>query len=57
MAETLLDVRHEPKIVVPVFGGAGELIAVLDIDSERVNTFDTNDQAGLERLVAWFTDA
>jgi len=51
------DARSRSEIVVPVFGAASELIAVLDIDSERANTFDTNDQAGLERLVAWFTGA
>jgi len=51
------DARSRSEIVVPVFGAASELIAVLDIDSERANTFDTNDQAGLERLAAWFTGA
>jgi GAF domain-containing protein len=48
------DARARSEIVVPVFGAAGELIAVLDIDSERANTFDADDQAGLERLVSWF---
>ena len=48
------DARSRSEIVVPVFGGGGELVAVLDIDSEQANTFDTEDQAGLEQLVAWF---
>lgn len=51
------DARSQSEIVVPVFGAAGELLAVLDIDSERVNTFDADDQAGLERLVSWFAAA
>ena len=51
------DARSRSEIVVPVFGAAGELLAVLDIDSERANTFDADDQAGLERLVSWFAGA
>jgi len=42
---------------VPVFGDGGKLGAVLDIDSEQANTFDTEDRAGLERLVGWFAGA
>jgi GAF domain-containing protein len=48
------DARSRSEIVVPVFGAEGELVAVLDIDSEKANTFDQEDQAGLERLVSWF---
>jgi GAF domain-containing protein len=51
------DARSRSEIVVPVFGAAGELLAVLDIDSEHANTFDADDQAGLERLVGWFAGA
>jgi L-methionine (R)-S-oxide reductase len=51
------DARSRSEIVVPVFGAAGELLAVLDIDSDRANTFDADDQAGLERLVSWFAGA
>ena len=51
------DARSRSEIVVPVFGTADELLAVLDIDSEHANTFDRDDQAGLERLVSWFTGA
>ena len=51
------DARSRSEIVVPVSGAAGELLAVLDIDSERTNTFDADDQAGLERLVSWFAGA
>ena len=48
------DARSRSEIVVPVFGRGGELVAVLDIDSDRPATFDDADQAGLERLVQWF---
>ena len=51
------DARSRSEIVVPVFGASGELLGVLDIDSERANTFDADDQAGLERLVSWFAVA
>lgn len=39
------------EIVVPVFGEAGELIAVFDIDSDRPAAFTAADRDGLERLV------
>ena len=39
------------EIVVPVFQG-DEVIAVLDIDSRDLNTFDDTDARYLERLVA-----
>jgi GAF domain-containing protein len=48
------DARSRAEIVVPVLGPDGELIAVLDIDSDRPAAFDAEDQAGLETLVAWF---
>ncbi len=38
------------EIVLPVFQG-GELIAVLDIDSDMKDSFDTNDQRALERIL------
>jgi GAF domain-containing protein len=48
------DARARSEIVVPVFGKKGDLIAVLDIDSDRLNAFDAEDARGLERLVSWF---
>ena len=39
------------EIVVPVFGGDGKVTAVLDIDSDRLATFDEEDRIGLERMV------
>jgi GAF domain-containing protein len=39
---------------VPVKGRNGELIAVLDVDSETISAFDENDARGLAQLVSWF---
>jgi L-methionine (R)-S-oxide reductase len=49
------DARARSEIVVPVFDGAGTLIAVFDVDSERLDRFDTDDQRGLEAIVGWFS--
>lgn len=48
------DARSRSEIVVPVFGPSGDLIAVLDLDSDQPGTFNDDDRVGLERLVAWF---
>ncbi len=48
------DARSRSEIVVPVRGQNGELIAVLDIDSEETNTFDDVDREALERIVQRF---
>ena len=40
------------EIVVPVFQN-GEIIAVLDIDSAELNTFDETDTKYLERMVSF----
>ncbi len=48
------DARSRSEIVVPVFGSTGQVIAVLDIDSQELSTFDANDQEGLESIVKWF---
>ena len=45
------DARSRSEIVVPVINAAGELIAVLDVDSEQPAAFDTTDQEGLEGIV------
>ena len=39
------------EIVVPVSGPDGQVTAVLDIDSDRLATFDGEDRIGLERIV------
>jgi len=48
------DSRSRSEIVVPVINVRGELIAVLDVDSDRLDAFKNEDQQGLERLVSWF---
>ena len=48
------DPRAKSEIVVPVLNARGALIAVLDIDSEKIGTFDQEDANGLGRIVKWF---
>lgn len=45
------DSRARSEIVVPVFDRAGALIAVLDVDSDRLASFDEADARGLEAIV------
>lgn len=49
------DGRSASELVAPVFGRGGELIAVFDLDSDRLGAFDQTDRAGVESLLAWFT--
>ena len=48
------DSRSKSEIVVPVLNARGDLIAVLDVDSDQHDAFTPDDQEGLERLVTWF---
>ena len=48
------DARSRSEIVVPVFDGQRDLIAVLDIDADTVRAFGDDDAAGLELLVRRF---
>jgi GAF domain-containing protein len=48
------DARARSEIVVPVVGSEGDLIAVFDVDSERIDAFSEDDRVGLELLVSWF---
>jgi len=48
------DANSKSEIVVPVFDRDGELIAVLDVDSDQLDAFDETDRAGLERIVGLF---
>ncbi|HTM65577.1 MAG TPA: GAF domain-containing protein [Flavipsychrobacter sp.] len=41
----------QSEIVVPIVRN-GEVVGVLDVDSEKYNQFDENDQKYLERIVA-----
>lgn len=48
------DPNSKSEIVVPVFDRNRELIGVLDVDSDRLDAFDDEDRAGLEKIVALF---
>ena len=51
------DAHSKSEIVVPIFGADGALIAVLDVDSDRLDAFDQEDAKGLERIVTLFAAA
>ena len=44
------DSRSNSEIVTPVFDAAGNLAAVLDVDSTEFDAFDDEDRAGLEAI-------
>lgn len=44
------DERSRSEIVVPVFDASRAMIAVLDVDSDRLDAFDDMDRAGLESI-------
>jgi L-methionine (R)-S-oxide reductase len=48
------DARSRSEIVLPVLNATGELIAVLDVDSEEVGTFDAEDEQGLTKILSRF---
>jgi GAF domain-containing protein len=45
------DSRSNSEIVVPVFDGAGALIAVFDVDSTEFSAFEETDAVWLERIL------
>ena len=49
------DPNSKSEIVVPVFGTGGDLIAVLDVDSDQLDSFDDEDREGLEKIVSLFS--
>lgn len=51
------DARSRSEIVVPVHDRDGRLLAVLDVDSEQVGTFDDEDRVALERMMERFARA
>lgn len=46
------DARSRSEIVVPVFDGAGALVAVLDVDAADLAAFDETDAAALQAILA-----
>ena len=45
----------QSEIVVPVHDRGGRVVAVLDIDSERLSTFDETDKLWLEKICDLFS--
>jgi len=50
------DSRSTSEICVPVFDRDRQLVAVFDVDSDRLDAFDEDDRAGLEKIVALFAE-
>lgn len=48
------DARARSEIVLPVLDADDNLIAVLDIDSDRLARFDQQDASSLEYVLKWF---
>lgn len=46
------DSRSKSEIVVPVKDANGNIIGVLDVDSDKKSTFDETDAKGLEKIVS-----
>lgn len=44
------------EIVVPLFDGGGAVVAVLDVDSDRISDFSDVDRDGLEKIAAIATN-
>lgn len=51
------DGRARSEIVVPVRDAEGTLLAVLDLDSDQLGTFDDTDRIALERIMTRFFSA
>jgi L-methionine (R)-S-oxide reductase len=51
------DGRSQSEIVLPVFGPSGELVAVFDVDSDRLGAFDADDERGLTKVLRYFGEA
>ena len=45
------DARSLSEIVVPVRDGSGAIVAVLDVDSDKLGQFDAADAEGLQSIV------
>ncbi len=50
------DARSQSEIVVPVRDSVGEIVAVLDVDSDQSDSFAETDRLGLENIVALVCD-
>jgi L-methionine (R)-S-oxide reductase len=43
------------EVVVPILGGDDKPVGVLDVDSDKLDDFDSDDEAGLEAIAALVT--
>lgn len=46
------DARSRSEMVIPVKNKKGQVVAVLDVDSKELNSFDEVDQENLEKIVS-----
>ena len=49
--------ESKSEIVVPIYNKVGDVMAVLDIDSEHLGTFDSIDQEYLEKVCQLISEA
>jgi len=49
---TACDARSNSEVVVPCRNAQGEIFAVLDVDSDKLNAFDQIDAEELEKIVS-----
>lgn len=47
--------ESKSELVVPVMNAAGDVIMVLDVDSDQLNDFDPVDQKYLEEICRWIS--
>ncbi len=45
------DSRSKSEIVIPVHDRQGNVVAVLDVDSDQLDSFDETDRNGLEKII------
>ena len=46
------DARSQSEIVIPVRAPGGQIVAVLDVDSDQPDSFSETDRVGLEKITA-----
>jgi len=46
------DSRSQSEVVIPVRNAKGEAVAVLDVDSDKINAFDQTDIIWLEKIIS-----
>jgi GAF domain-containing protein len=46
------DSRSKSEIVVPLKNDSGEIFGVMDVDSDKLNSFDNIDAVWLEKIAA-----